>query len=545
MKISAEPFLKKFLLAKQGQSEFTIDMVRDLYSRLNQMEIAKLASNLSDGRSSHIDKSRFEAYLMSRENDIFDPEKERLDRSTMHEPLCYYWINSSHNTYLLGDQLTSQSAVGMYMVALHRGCRCVEIDTWDGEKSPIDQQPIPIVYHGHSMTSKILFSDIILAINTFLLFNPETYPIIISLENHCSQPYQEVMASHLLSTFGERLFKPHSNDSFEKLPSPHSLKGRVILKGHRKYVEEDDTDTEMPSLNGETDDTQSLRAEPQPTKKVRFKICASLSRLTFFHGSKFKNFKDSQRNKPYEMHSFSEGRVVRYCKMKRDWIIYNQTNMSRVFPVGTRVNSTNYNPLLAWSAGCQLVALNFQTPDAYMRVNDGYFRVNGSCGYVLKPQHMLQERFIEFSPDPISLKVQVLCGSSFPKPKGQKRGECIDPYVKVILYDISSEDGSIVVTTETTNVVGFNGFYPIWKPEQSTFHFSVQSQNIAILQFTVMDRDTGVSDDFIASAAIPISCLRKGFRSVQLFDSNNTVSGAFDFATLLVDIEVERTLAEI
>ena len=37
----------------------------------------------------------------------------------------------------------------------------------------------------------------------------------------------------------------------------------MILKGHRKYVEEDDTDTEMPSLNGETDDTQSLRAEPQ------------------------------------------------------------------------------------------------------------------------------------------------------------------------------------------------------------------------------------------------------------------------------------------
>lgn len=34
--------------------------------------------------------------------------------------------------------------------------------------------------------------------------------------------------------------------------------------------------------------------------------------------------------------------------------------LSRVYPHGTRFDSSNYNPLTVWNCGCQLVALNFQ-----------------------------------------------------------------------------------------------------------------------------------------------------------------------------------------
>ena len=34
---------------------------------------------------------------------------------------------------------------------------------------------------------------------------------------------------------------------------------------------------------------------------------------------------------------------------------------SRIYPKGTRVDSSNYNPAPAWAAGAQLVALNYQT----------------------------------------------------------------------------------------------------------------------------------------------------------------------------------------
>jgi hypothetical protein len=41
-----------------------------------------------------------------------------------------------------------------------------------------------------------------------------------------------------------------------------------------------------------------------------------------------------------------------------------------------------------WNAGCQLVALNFQTPDIGMQLNQGWFEHNGGCGYLLKPDIM-------------------------------------------------------------------------------------------------------------------------------------------------------------
>merc|ERR1712232_611984 len=66
--------------------------------------------------------------------------------------------------------------------------------------------------------------------------------------------------------------------------------------------------------------------------------------------------------------------------------LYHRDNLSRVYPAGSHVDSSNYRPLVHWFYGVQMVALNFQTHDEGDLLNEALFRtLNGGVGYVLKP----------------------------------------------------------------------------------------------------------------------------------------------------------------
>lgn len=99
-----------------------------------------------------ISKDGLTNYLMSDENaPVF---LDRLDiYQDMDQPLPHYYINSSHNTYLTGRQFGGKSSVEMYRQVLLAGCRCVELDCWDGK----DPEFEPIITHGRAMCSEILF----------------------------------------------------------------------------------------------------------------------------------------------------------------------------------------------------------------------------------------------------------------------------------------------------------------------------------------------------------------------------------------------------
>uniref|UniRef100_A0A8C9GG22 Phosphoinositide phospholipase C n=1 Tax=Piliocolobus tephrosceles TaxID=591936 RepID=A0A8C9GG22_9PRIM len=103
-------------------------------------------------------------------------------------------------------------------------------------------------------------------------------------------------------------------------------------------------------------------------------------------GYTFQSFND---NRTYnEICSISENKFIKLIKKnEKDVIKYNQKTLTRVYPSGTRLASTNFNPLVFWSAGIQFVALNYQYNGLSMLLNKGRFSENGgrNSGYILKP----------------------------------------------------------------------------------------------------------------------------------------------------------------
>ena len=76
-----------------------------------------------------------------------------------------------------------------------------------------------------------MFEDAVKVINdNAFISNP--YPVILSLENHCSIPQQVLMAKYMKNSFGDNLQMPIRNKSF--LPSPEELKGKFLIKGKKK-----------------------------------------------------------------------------------------------------------------------------------------------------------------------------------------------------------------------------------------------------------------------------------------------------------------------
>ena len=60
----------------------------------------------------------------------------------------------------------------------------------------------PIVYHAYTLTSRIRFVDVISDAIKGYAFVASPYPLILSLEVHCSEEQQAKMAHHLITNLG-------------------------------------------------------------------------------------------------------------------------------------------------------------------------------------------------------------------------------------------------------------------------------------------------------------------------------------------------------
>uniref|UniRef100_A0A8C9UY07 Phosphoinositide phospholipase C n=1 Tax=Scleropages formosus TaxID=113540 RepID=A0A8C9UY07_SCLFO len=214
--------LGNFLRTEQKMTSVTTEYCLDIVEKFEVSEENKQKGVLGiEG---------FTSFMRSPTCDVFNPLHHQVNQD-MDQPLCNYYIASSHNTYLTGDQLLSNSKTDMYAWVLQNGCRCVEGGwSWTAGTVPDGE---PMVQHGYTLTSKITFKAVVETINKYAFINNE-YPVVLSIENHCTIQQQKKMARYLQEIFGDKLDLGGAlNKDSKQLPSPNLLKGKILIKGKR------------------------------------------------------------------------------------------------------------------------------------------------------------------------------------------------------------------------------------------------------------------------------------------------------------------------
>ena len=225
-----------------------------------------------------------------------------------------------------------------------------------------------------------------------------------------------------------------------------------------------------------------------------------MASLIFLKSVGFKEFEKAYKYQPYEMCSFSESQTEKFIEKGKieEHRKFNQFHLSRIYPKGTRFDSSNYDPTPNWFCGSQIVALNYQTCSTPMKINRGRFRENGRCGYILKPEFKPEMNF------PYNQLVVTVYGAR----QLPRTGETSDPYVSVSMHG-SKNDQKF-----ETKVVDNNGFNPDWN---ETFKFDLSQVEYSIILFDIRDKDQ-IRYKNMGHYALPVYCIKPGFRVIQLED---------------------------
>ncbi|KAL5606979.1 uncharacterized protein BROUX77_004172 [Berkeleyomyces rouxiae] len=494
------------------------------------------------------------------EKPYFKVPPELLSRSyTLPE----YFVSSSHNTYLMAHQLYGSSSATAYETALTAGSRCVEIDAWDNDNDKDE----PKVTHGYTLVSHISLRAVCETIRNVIDKEAQlaendpafqTSPILISLENHCSPRGQTRIVEIMNEVFGERLLNQAlDHQGHCDSPASHIPLG---LFGHRVVViveyhvpnELVDSDS---SSNSSSDDEEEKAAhkEYHQRKKTEHdgKIIPELEALGVYAQS----VKPSDNswfdpgellNGPHHhLINISETGLSTHMPHSNNQIArHNSKHMMRVFPKGTRISSRNLTPVKYWALGAQVCALNWQTFNAGMQLNEALF--TGTDGFVLKPAALR----VGGSGDIMTgkkkrLRLHIAGASEIAPPKGYGEGEegggDWKPYVTCTLVHPGKTFGPIKRKTSgyRQHKLGFlrsgenlPSTDPMW---DETLEWEYEDNELVFLRILVKADLSFSINPNLRVIAVRLQYIVPGWRFLHLTD----FSGHPTSSTLLVRFELE------
>jgi len=305
--------------------------------------------------------------------------------------------------------------------------------------------------------------------------------------------------------------------------------------------------------------------------------------LVYTVGVKCRGINKKEHYAPEHVFSLSENTANKILKQgMHDLIKHTRTHVVRIYPKGLRFGSTNYEPHRYWSAGAQLVAINWQTFDMGYMINHSMFQRNGRSGYVLKPLALRSsDKELLCKRTRHVLDIKIISAQQLPRLKDASGREIvdkatIDPFVEVSIHvpdwthsaslpastasassttpkpslstppstikantSASSSSSAVNATsartvTYRTGVVKNNGFNPVWQEDlHLPFDCVGDMMDLVFVRFAV--RHEGSEDEPLAVYCASLGSLQRGYRHLPLHDWQMS---QYLFSTLFVQINV-------